>query len=131
VDGYTERDLNGSGLNMRFDETTRDSLLGHAGVRASYIASTGIGIVIPQLRVEFQKEFEDDAQDAIARFALDSSGTEYQLLGDDDDTDSINAGLSIAFVLPNGWMPFFDYSVLLENDQQDRQRATLGLRVEF
>lgn len=131
VDGYTERDLNGSGLNMRFDETTRDSLLGHAGVRASYIASTGIGIVIPQLRVEFQHEFEDDAQDAIARFALDSSGTEYQLLGDEDDTDSITAGFSIAFVLPNGWMPFFDCSVLLENDQLDRQRATLGLRVEF
>jgi uncharacterized protein YhjY with autotransporter beta-barrel domain len=131
VDRYVERDLNGSGLNMQFNETTRDSLLGHAGLRASYVASTGIGIVIPQLRVEFHHEFEDDAQDAIAQFALDSSGTEYQLLGDEPDTDSINAGFSIAFVLPNGWMPFFDFSVLLENDSLDRQRATLGLRVEF
>ncbi|MEX2148650.1 MAG: autotransporter outer membrane beta-barrel domain-containing protein [Steroidobacteraceae bacterium] len=131
VDGYTERDLNGSGLNMIFAETKRDSLLGHAGLRASYVASTGIGIVIPQLRVEFHHEFEEDAQDAIAQFALDSSGTEYQLLGDEPDTDSINAGFSIAFVLPNGWMPFFDWSVLLEDDVLDRQRATLGLRVEF
>jgi uncharacterized protein YhjY with autotransporter beta-barrel domain len=121
VDGYTERDLNGSGLNMTFAETKRDSLLGHAGLRASYVASTGFGIVMPQFRVEYQHEFEDDAQDAIAQFALDSSG----------DTDSINAGFSIAFVLPNGWMPFFDYSVLLEDDDLDRQRATLGLRVEF
>jgi uncharacterized protein YhjY with autotransporter beta-barrel domain len=131
VDGYTERDLNGSGLNMTFAETKRDSLLGHAGLRASYVASTGFGIVMPQFRVEYQHEFEDDAQDAIAQFALDSSGTEYQLLGDEGDTDSINAGFSIAFVLPNGWMPFFDYSVLLEDDDLDRQRATLGLRVEF
>lgn len=131
VDEYTERDLTGSGLAMSFDETDRDSLLGHAGFRVSYVGSSSIGIVIPQLRVEFQHEFEDDAQDAIARFALDSSGTEYQLLGAEDDSDSINAGFSIAFVLPNGWMPFFDCSVLLENDGLDRQRATLGLRVEF
>lgn len=131
VDGYAERDLNGSGLAMRFDRTDRDSLLGHAGFRVGYVGSASFGIVMPQFRVEFQHEFEDDAQDAVARFALDTSGTEYRLLGDDHDTDSINAGLSIAFVLPNGWMPFFDWSVLLENDGLDRQRATLGLRVEF
>jgi uncharacterized protein YhjY with autotransporter beta-barrel domain len=131
VDGYTERDLSGSGLNMSFAETERDSLLGHAGVRASYVVSTARGIVMPQLRVEFQREFEDDAQDAIARYALDASGTAHRLSGDAADRDSINAGFSTAFVLPNGWMPFFDYSVLLANDGLDRQRATLGLRVEF
>ncbi len=131
VDSYTESDLNGSGLAMSFDKTDRDSLLGHAGFRVSYVGSSSIGIVMPQLRLEFQHEFEDDANDAIARFVLDGTGTEYQLIGDEGDSDSINAGFSIAFVLPNGWMPFFDYSVLLENDALDRQRATLGLRVEF
>ena len=131
VDGYTESDLNGSGLAMEFGKTNRDSMLGHAGLRVSYVGSGSYGIVIPQLRVEYQHEFEEDADDAIARFVLDDSGTEYTFSGDEADQDSINAGFSIAFVLPNGWMPFFDYSVLLENDALDRQRATLGLRVEF
>ena len=131
IDAYTESDLNGSGLAMEFDETSRDSLLGHAGFRASYVGSSSIGIVMPQLRLEYQHEFEDDADDAIARFVLDGTGTEYEFIGDESDSDSINAGFSIAFVLPNGWMPFFDCSVLLENDALDRTRATLGLRVEF
>ena len=34
-------------------------------------------------------------------------------------------------VLPNGWMPFFDFSMLFGHDTLERQRATLGLRVEF
>lgn len=41
--------------------------------------------------------------------------------------DAIHAGLSVAFVLPNGWMPFIDYAMLLGNDAFDRRRATLGL----
>lgn len=131
VDAYTERDLSASGLNMRFSSTSRDSLLGHVGLRTSYAASTRSGVVLPQLRVEYQKEFEDDPQDVTARFVLDGTATEYLLSGDSGDKDSINAGLSLAIVLPNGWMPFFDFSILLGNDGLDRQRATLGLRVEF
>lgn len=131
VDGYTESDLNGSGLAMSFGKTDSDSLLGHAGFRVSYVGSGSFGIVMPQLRLEFQHEFEDEVDDAIASFVLDGSGTEYSFAGDESDKDSLNAGLSVAFVLPNGWMPFFDCSVLLDNDALDRTRATLGLRVEF
>lgn len=131
MDAYTERDLSNSGLHMSFSGTTRESLLGHAGLRTSYVASTRGGIVVPQLRIEFQHEFDNQSQDVAASFVLDSSNTQYLLSGSGGDRDSINAGLSIAFVLKNGWMPFFDYSILLGNDDLDRQRATLGLRVEF
>lgn len=131
VDAYTESDLSNSGLAMSFSSTTRESLLGHAGLRASYTASTAGGIVVPQLRVEVQHEFDDSAQRVAASFALDSSNTQYLLSGSEGDSTSVNAGFSIAFVLKNGWMPFFDYSILLGNDDLDRQRATLGLRVEF
>jgi outer membrane autotransporter protein len=116
---------------MSFSGTSRESLLGHAGLRTSYVASTRGGIVVPQLRIEFQHEFDNQSQDVAASFVLDSSNTQYLLSGSGGDRDSINAGLSIAFVLKNGWMPFFDCSILLGNDDLDRQRATLGLRVEF
>lgn len=131
LDAYTERDHSNSGLNMHFGSTTRDSLLAHAGVRASYVFSTGAGVLVPQLRVEYQHEFEDDPQIVEARFDLDTAGTEYRLKGGSGDNEAINAGLSLSTVLPNGWMPFVDYSVLFGHDTFDRQRATLGLRVEF
>jgi outer membrane autotransporter protein len=131
VDDYTERDLSASGLNMRFSSTTRDSLLGHAGLRVSYAGSTRAGVVLPQLRLEYQSEFEDDAQQVAAQFALDPAANEYLISGDSGDKNSLNAGFSLAIIRPNGWMAFFDYSILLGNDGLDRSRATLGLRVEF
>ena len=131
IESYTERDRSGSGLNMRFGGADSDSLLGHAGVRASYVFSTGGGVVVPQARVEYQHEFEDDPQSVTSRFALDASGTQYALVGGGLDQDFIVAGFSLSAILPNGWICFADYSVLLENDEFDRERATLGLRAEF
>ena len=131
IESYTERDRSESGLNMRFASADSDSLLGHAGVRASYVFSTGGGVVVPQARVEYQHEFEDDPQSITSRFALDASGTQYALVGGSLDQDFIVAGFSLSAILPNGWICFADYSVLLENDEFDRERATLGLRIEF
>lgn len=131
VKGYTEQDLSGSGLHMRFSSTKRDSLLGHLGFRTSYAASAGGGVVVPQLRLEYQEEFEDDRQDVTAQYVLDTSGNQYTMSGDRGDKTSLNAGFSLAIIRPNGWMGFLDYSILLENSGLDRQRATLGLRVEF
>lgn len=131
LDGYTERDVSGSGLHMSFGDTSRDSLLAHAGVRISRAFSTGNGVFVPQLRVEAQHEFEDDPQQVTARFVLDSSNTLYTMTGGSGDKDSINAGFSVSAVLKNGWMPFLDYAILLGNDGLDRQRATLGVRIEF
>lgn len=131
MDAYAERDVSGSGLHMSFSSTSRESLLGHAGLRTSYVASTRGGVVVPQLRLEFQHEFDNQSQRVAASYVLDSAGTQYLFAGSGGDRDSLNAGLSIAFVLKNGWMPFFDCSVLIGNDDLDRVRATLGLRVEF
>lgn len=131
VDAYTERDQNGSGLNMRFDDADRDSLLSHVGVRASYAFSGAAGVFVPQARVEYQHEFDDDAPSVASRFALDTTGTEYVLAGGGQDEDFVVAGLSLSAILPNGWICFADYSVLLEHEELERSRATLGLRIEF
>lgn len=131
LDGYTERDLSASGLNMSFADAERDSLLGHVGLRASYALSGGAGVFVPQLRVEYQHEFEDERPGVTGRFVLDSAGNDYSLEGDAVDTDFVNAGLSLSAILPNGWVCFADYELLLASDAFDRQRVTLGLRVEF
>lgn len=131
LEAYTERDLSGSGLAMHFDATSRDSLLGHVGLRTSYTISTSSGVLVPQLRLEYQHEFEDDPQTVTSRFTLDPMANEYQLSGDSADKDALNAGLSLAAILQNGWMAFFDLSVLMGNDGLDRERYTLGLRKEF
>jgi uncharacterized protein YhjY with autotransporter beta-barrel domain len=131
IEAYTERDLSGSGLNMRFGDSERDSLLGHAGVRASRAFSGAAGVFVPQARIEYQHEFDDDAPTVASRFVLDTSGTEYGQVGGGQDEDFVVAGLSLSAILPNGWICFADYSVLLEHEEFERERATLGVRVEF
>lgn len=131
LDPYAERDLSDSGLAMSFDGTDRRSTLVHAGLRASRAFGTGTGVWVPQLRVEYQRELDDDAPTAASRFSLDPAGTVYALSGGKGDDDAINAGLSLAAVLLNGWMVFADWAILLDHEQLDRQRATLGLRKEF
>ena len=131
LDGFAERDLSGSGLNMRFSSTTRKSLLAHAGMHASYSISGKSGVFVPQLRLEYQKDFADDPETLAASFALDPRNTQLQLQGRTWDRDGINAGFSMVAVLPNGWMPYLDYSTLLGYKSLKRQRLTLGLRVEF
>lgn len=131
IDAYRETDLSNSGLAMRFGKTSNSSLLGHAGLRFSHSISTGWGVVMPQARLEYQHEFEDDPAEATARYVLDGSGRTYSLTGDGVDRDFMNAGLSAALIMKNGWMTFVDASILLDNENFDRTRVTVGLRKEF
>ncbi len=131
VDAYTERDRSGSGLAMRFGDADRDSLLGHAGLRASYSISGNRGVFVPQARIEYQHEFENGSTSVTSRYVLDTAAAQYVLATSGQDQDFLRAGFSLSAILPRGWTCFADYSVLLEHDEFDNQRATLGVRVEF
>jgi uncharacterized protein YhjY with autotransporter beta-barrel domain len=130
IDAYTERDLTSSGLNMVFADTERTSTQGHVGMRFDHAFSTGRGVFVPQLRVEYLYEFEDEPPDATASYALDAQGAEFLYAGDEPDSDLVNAGVGATFILPGGWIWFLNYDYLASGDL-DRQRATLGLRAEF
>ncbi len=131
VDAYSERDLSGSGLAMRFSGTDRDSTIGHAGLRLSYAVSTGNGVLVPQLRAEYQHEFEDEAESVSAGFLLDSSGNRFTLTGDRPDTSGGEIGFSIVGVFADGWNAYADYATLVSRDDFDRYRFSLGVRKEF
>ncbi len=131
VDDYQERDLDGSGLNMHIDESDQDSVLAHLGFRTSVALSSKSGVWLPQFRVEYNHEFEDDRPDITSAFVEDSADTLYGLEGNDPDTDYFNVGLGLAAVFPNGWIPFIDGEVLLGYQDFDRYRVILGLRKEL
>lgn len=131
VDGYDETDLSSSGLAMRFSSVKKDSLVAHAGLRVSHVVSVGGGVLVPQLRVEFQRELDDDPSAVAASYLLDPARRSYTLADDKMDRSVVNAGLSISWVGTNGWMAFADVSKVSGNDNLDRSRVTLGLRKEF
>lgn len=131
VDGYTERDETGSGLAMRIGTETQRSLATVLGLRGSYAFSTGWGVLIPQARVEWEHEFEQDTQSVLTRFVLDAGGNRFDVKGDSPDRDFLNASAGLLLLLPNGWMPFLDYEGLFGHSYYDRHRVTIGLRKEL
>lgn len=131
IDSYLEKDKNGSGLNMRIDDTDRDSVLTHLGVRASYAISTSSGVWVPQFRAEWNHDFDNDPLDVQSTYALDAAQTFYGLEGNNPDDDYFNVGLGLVGILPNGWVPFIDGEIQLGYDDYDRYRLTGGLRKEF
>jgi outer membrane autotransporter protein len=131
LDGYTERDVNNTGLAMTFSGTDRESMQGHAGLRMAYTFSTGNGVVVPQLRVEYQHEFEDRGDAVTTNFVLDPDASGFELGGALRDDSAIEAGLGITAMFANGWQTFLNVDVLTGSEDLDRSRVTLGVRVEL
>jgi uncharacterized protein YhjY with autotransporter beta-barrel domain len=130
IDGYSERDLNGSGLNMAFRESSDTSSLAHAGLRLDRAISLSNSVLVPQLRVEYLYRLKKEAPDASASYLLDTSATQFAFAGDDPDSGVVSVGLGVTAVLRSGWTWFANVDHLANGDL-DRQRLTLGVRVEL
>jgi outer membrane autotransporter protein len=131
IEGYTEEDRNNSGLNMNVGDDTATSLTSVWGMQMSYAHSADWGVLVPQLRFEYEHEHRDDARAITTSFAADATGSAFTVLTDDPDKNYFNVGASLLFILPNGWMPFVDAELLMSYKDLNRQRFTFGLRKEL
>ena len=113
VDGYTEDDLAGAGLGMRIDEEGVDSLVSTLGWRGGYAFSTNWGVLLPQLRVDYEHEFEDDELSSDSAFLLDVSNNIFSSDGDAPDQDRFVTSAGLVVVAPRGWSAFIDLEFLL------------------
>ena len=89
------------------------------------------GVLIPQARIEWEHEFDRDAETADASYVLDADRNLYAFEGVDPDRDYFSAGIGLAAVFPGGWMPFIDFSGVFGIDDFERYRLTAGLRKEL
>jgi outer membrane autotransporter protein len=128
-DAYTEK--GSSAFEMVFPSVASDSLASVLGVRESVAISTAYGVVVPEVRVEYEHEFLRDPIGATARFVNDPSGNVLALGGDAPDRNYANVGAGCVWLLPNGLIPYFDYEALLGFDDFERHRLSVGLRMEF
>lgn len=131
VDGYRERDVSASGLALDVGSITADSLLGQAGLRITRPISRPGYVLLPQFSVEYLHEFERDGVSSDIGFQLDQDGNRLRLEGDRRDTGYVDVGVGLVMLLPNGWMPFIEYQITLGQEDLNRNRVALGLRVEL
>jgi outer membrane autotransporter protein len=131
VDGYDETDLSNSGLALTVGGVTAKSFIGQAGVRITRPISRPGYVLLPQVSVEYVREFERDGASSRIGFQLDQAGNRLSLEGDRRDSDFFDLGVGVVMLLPNGWMPFIEYQTTAGHDDLDRDRIAIGLRVEL
>jgi uncharacterized protein with beta-barrel porin domain len=129
VDAY--RESNDAGLDLNIYKTSTDVLTGRLGVRASNAISFNFGVIIPQFELEFVKDFENEAPDIEAEFALAPEAGTFTLTNEDPDDSYMNTGLSITGIFKNGVTGFLRYSTMIAKDDVSLDTWQLGARMEF
>ena len=100
VDAYAERGLSSS--TMRFGDIERDSLLGTAGVFASYPLRLGAAEVELAADVAYAEEFEDESDDVRAVVKALDTGPWFRMPGYAIDNDGWRATLGANASWPGG-----------------------------
>jgi uncharacterized protein YhjY with autotransporter beta-barrel domain len=134
IDGYQEVIANtnpGFGWALNFDSQDVESLTTILGGEVSYAISTGLGVLLPQLRFEWEHEFMNDSRTITARFVNDPVGQPIRTSTDDPDRDFVNLGVGLAATFPGGVSAFVNYETVLALDDVTRHNITLGVRADL
>ncbi|WP_200328587.1 autotransporter domain-containing protein [Thiocystis violacea] len=135
VDGYRETMSDPTGVGgamaLAVDSHTYDSLTSNLGVQISRAISTESGILLPQLRIGWIHEFQNDQTRVGATFVNDINQQPLYVLTDKPDHDYFDLGLGLSGQFSNGRSAFIAYNTLLGYEDVNYHAITAGVRLEF
>jgi uncharacterized protein YhjY with autotransporter beta-barrel domain len=131
IDSFTERGA--GGLNLIYDEQNFKSLTSNLGLRVTYAWNLPWGVLLPHVRVDYVREFEDDVDVFGIRFAADpNAGATPPILVETDNPDTsywrMAAGFSAQF--PLGFSGYVEYQRLESFQFISFQDISVGLRMQ-
>ena len=134
IDGFTEDGA--PGINLVYDEQNFKSFTGTLGLRLTYAWNVSWGVLLPHLRTDFVREFEDQVEVFGVRFAADpfdaGSNPTPPILVETDNPDRsywrLAAGFSAQF--KHGVSGYIEYQRLQSYQLIDFQDVSFGLRFQ-
>ena len=131
IDSYVETGDVGS-LSLEVDEQEYESLVSILGFDVSNAASRNWGVLIPQLRAEWNHEFENDSLIIGTRYFFDpfksEPGHQLSVQTEEPDRDFFVVSLSLSAVLRGGNQVFLNYDTLLGYRDITNHIFTFGVR---
>jgi uncharacterized protein YhjY with autotransporter beta-barrel domain len=134
IDGFQEHIDNtnaGSGLALTIKEQDVESLTWVLGGQGSYALSTGFGVLVPQVRFEWEHEFLNNQRRITAAFVSDPANTPILLDTDNPDRDYFNLGVGLSAVFQRGVSAFVYYETVLALSDVTANRIAVGVRLAF
>jgi outer membrane autotransporter protein len=131
IDGYREHGT--TGLELTYEDRTRQSLQSSLGAALSAASSFGFGVLIPTFDFEWIHEFQDDQRHYSARFAEDlrADPTRFRFENERPDRDFFNLNAGVSAVLAHGVQLFAQYRTLLGHGYFDSHGVAVGVRFEL
>jgi outer membrane autotransporter protein len=131
IDSFTE--AGAGGLNLIYDEQKFKSMTGNAGLRLTYAWNVSWGVLLPHLRVDYVREFEDDVDVFGVRFANDpnAASTPPVLVATDNPDTSywrLAGGFSAQF--KHGISGYIEYQRLESFEFISFEDVSIGLRFQ-
>ncbi len=121
----------GSGWALKVNSQDITSLTTRVGGQASYAVSRSWGVLVPQGRLEWLHEFEDNSYLITSSFVQDSAGVPFSVPTDTPDRDYFNLGVGLSAVFPRGRSAFINYDTVLFRNNLTQHFVTAGIRLEF
>jgi outer membrane autotransporter protein len=135
IDPYTEAASNpaaaGAGSVLRIDDQDLKSMVLVLGGNFAYTVSTPNAVLMPQLRFEWEHEFEDDSRFINARFVNDPTQSGFAIETDEADKNYFNLGLGLSAVFAQGRSGYLFYETRLDQDDVTLHMINAGIRFEF
>lgn len=131
IDGFTEEGA--AGLNLIYDEQNFKSLTGNLGLRVAYAWNTSWGVVLPHLRVDFVREFEDDVDVFGVRFAADPNATSAPPIlveTENPDTSYWRLATGVSAQFKYGFSGYVEYQRLESFEFLSFEDVSVGLRMQ-
>ncbi len=122
LDAFTETN---AGVNsLSYNKETINSIRYALGLRIESAHQANFGWILPQLRVEWSQENDDDRQ-SILTYSNQPAGTRYTLNRAGQDNDSLMVGIGGDFIYNNGLKLSTKYKVF--NNSASESDQTVGL----
>ena len=134
IDAYTETATStgaGSGSILSIAKQDVDSLTTVLGGQLSYAISRRSGVYLPQLRLEWEHEYNDDSRPISAHFVHDPTTTQFTISTDSPDRDYFNLGLGFSAIGSHGRSGFLYYETRIDQDSVEQHWLKSGFRWEF
>lgn len=135
IDGFDEKfSLNNEILDVDSQET--DSLTSTLGFQSSYalklpscFQKIRLGVLVPQVRVEWVHEYKNDSRDLEA--SITSSSQSINISTEDPDRDYCKIGLGMSGVFAGGISTYVYYENILGFEDLTAHNISGGIRIEF
>jgi outer membrane autotransporter protein len=138
VDGYSESMSSpistsavGSSMALSIAGQTYTSFVSDLSIEIARAISLKSGVLVPQLRLSWLHEFEND-QEQVGTFLInDINKVPFFVLTNEPDRDYFDLGIAVSAQFARGASGFISYNALLGYSGVNLQAVNAGVRFEF